>query len=138
MPKVSKATAPHQVFPGYLESYEQDVGDWNVTIESYFTDLDMAPFFVGAPNDLCQASHVGYVLRGRFGVRNADGSEEIYEAGDAFVLTPGHTPIAFEGCEIVAFTPVMEAKQQTAVLMPNILKFAEQHGIEVPSAVSPS
>lgn len=138
MPKVSKGTAPHQVFPGYADSYEQDVGEWNVSIESYSTDMDMAPFFVGAPNDQCQASHVGYVLRGRFGVRKADGTEEIYEAGDAFVIAPGHTPLAFEGCEIVAFTPAEEAKQQTLVMMPNILKFAEERGIEIPSAVSAS
>lgn len=138
MPKLSKATAAHQVFPGFADTYEQDVGEWNVSIESYSTDMDMAPFFKGAPDDQCQASHVGYVLRGRFGVRNADGSEEIYEAGEAFVIAPGHTPIAFEGCEFVAFTPAEEAKQQTAVMMPNILKFAEAHGVEIPGEVSAS
>ena len=132
MPKMSKATAAtHQVFPGYVEAYEQELGGWNVSIESNFTDLDQAPFFKGAPDDRCQASHVGYVLKGRFGVRLADGSEEIYEAGDAFVLEPGHIPIMFEGGEFVAFTPSEDAKRQTAVMMPNIMRFAQEHGIDL-------
>ncbi len=66
MPKVSKATASsHLVFPGYTEEYEQEIGDWTVSIETHFTDLDWAPFFKGAPNDQCQAHHAGYVLKGR-------------------------------------------------------------------------
>lgn len=133
MPKVSKATAAsHQVIPGYMEAHAQEIGDWTVSIERLFTDLDMAPFFKGAPNDQCQASHVGYVLKGKFGVRRADGVEEIYEAGDAFVIEPGHTPLMFDGLEYVAFTPTEEAKQQAAVMMPNVVKFAEEHGIELP------
>ena len=133
MPKVSKATASsHQVFPGYSEVHEQEMGAWTVTVESEFTDIDMAPFFKGAPNDQCQASHVGYVLKGKFGVRMADGVEEIFEAGDAFTIEPGHTPIAFAGSEFVAFTPTEEARQQAAVVMPNVMKYAQEHGIELP------
>ncbi len=66
------------------------------------------------------------------GVRIADGVEEIFEAGDAFVIEPGHTPIAFAGCEYVAFTPTEDARQQAAVMIPNVMKFAKEHGIEVP------
>ncbi len=133
MPKVSKATASsHIAFPGYTDEYEQEIGDWSVSIGSYFTDLDQAPFFKGAPDDLCQAHHVGYVLKGKFGVRRADGVEEIFEAGDAFILEPGHTPIMFAGSELVAFTPTEEARQQAAVMMPNVMKFAKEHGVEVP------
>ena len=139
MPKVSKATATtHQVFPGYSEVHEQEVGGWTVTVESEFTDIDMAPFFKGAPNDQCQASHVGYVLKGKFGVRRADGVEEIFEAGDAFTIEPGHTPLMFDGAEFVAFTPTEEAKQEAAVIMPNIMKFAEEHGIELPAPTTSS
>lgn len=139
MPKVSKATASsHFVFPGYTESHEQELGDWSVTIASDFTDMDLAPFFKGAPNDQCQASHMGYVLKGKFGIRRADGVEEIFEAGDAFVLEPGHTPLAFAGGEYVAFTPTDEARQQAAVMMPNVMKFAEEHGIELPEELTSS
>ncbi len=133
MPKVAKATASsHLAVAGFTDEYQQEIGDWSVTIESDFTDMDLAPFFKGAPDDLCQAHHVGYVLKGKFGVRRADGVEEIFEAGDAFVIEPGHTPIVFAGCEYVAFTPTEEARQQAAVMMPNMMKFAKEHGIEVP------
>jgi hypothetical protein len=139
MPKVSKATASsHQGFPGYVDAYEGEIGDWTVSIESNLIDMDQAPFFKGAPNDQCQASHLGYVLKGKFAVRRGDGVEEIFEAGDAFVIEPGHTPIVFAGCEFVAFTPTEEAKQQTAVMMPNVMKFAAEQGIELPGQATSS
>lgn len=133
MPKVSKATASsHQAVPDFVDAYEQEFGDWTVSIESSFADMDLAPFYKGAPNDQCQAHHVGYILKGKFGVRTAGGVEEIFEAGDAFVIEPGHTPIMFAGCEYVAFTPTAEAKEQAAVIVPNMMRYAEEHGIELP------
>lgn len=133
MPKVSKATASsHQAVPDFVDAYEQEIGDWTVSIESSFADMDLAPFYKGAPNDQCQAHHVGYILKGKFGVRTAGGVEEIFEAGDAFVIEPGHTPIMFAGCEYVAFTPTAEAKEQAAVIVPNMMRYAEEHGIELP------
>ncbi len=133
MPKVSRAAAAsHQVVPGYVETYEQEIGEWTVSMESNFTDMDLAPFFKGAPNDQCQANHMGYVLKGKFGVRTAEGVEEIFEAGDAFIIEPGHTPLVFANSEYVAFTPTEEAKQEAAVIMPNMMMFAEEHGIELP------
>lgn len=100
--------------------------------------MDLAPFFKGAPDDKCQASHMGYVLKGKFGIRRADGVEEIFEAGDAFIIEPGHTPLAFAGGEYVAFTPTEEARQQAAVMVPNVMKFAEEHGIESPEELTSS
>jgi hypothetical protein len=139
MPKVSKATASsHQGFPGYVDAYEQEIADWTVSIESSFVDMDQAPFFKGAPDDQCQANHIGYVLKGKFGVRTGDGVEEVFEAGDAFVIEPGHTPIVFAGCEYVAFTPTQEAKEQAAVMTQNIMKFAAEHGIELPGQTTSS
>jgi len=90
MAKVSKATASsHQAVPDFVDAYEQEIGDWTVSIESSFADMDLAPFYKGAPNDQCQSHHVGYILQGKFGVRTAGGVEEIFEAGDAFVIEPG-------------------------------------------------
>lgn len=136
MPKISKETATHQVFPGYTDSYEGESGGWTVDFDSYSTEMDLAPFFKGAPDDLCQAHHMGYVIRGRFGVRRADGVEEIYEAGEAFVIEPGHIPLVFDGGEYVAFTPTEEAKEQAAVMMPNVMKFAQEQGIEIPAQMT--
>jgi hypothetical protein len=133
MPKVSKGTASsHMMLPGYVDEFEQELGEWTVSIEKNLTDIDYAPFFKGAPDDQCQARHVGYVLKGRFGVRRADGVEETFEAGDAFVIEPGHIPIAYAGSEYVAFTPTEEARQQAEVMMPNVKKYLEEQGIEVP------
>lgn len=138
MPKLSKSTGPHLAIPGYVDAYEQDLAGWNVSIEASLVDLDQAPFFKGAPDDLCQATHLGYVLTGRFGIRRADGSEEIFEAGDAFVIEPGHTPISFADSEFVAFTPSEEAKQQTAWMMPNMIRFAAERGIDLPGPMTAS
>ena len=69
-------------------------------METHLNDLDAAFLFKGAPNDQCQAPHIGYVLKGKYGMRIADGVEEVFEAGDAFFIGPGHTPIIFAGCEV--------------------------------------
>ena len=47
-------------------------------------------------------SSVGESTTGSF--RFAD-REESYEAGDAYYVPPGHTPIHFAGAEIVEFSP---------------------------------
>lgn len=137
MPKVSKASASsHVEVPGYTDAYEQEVGGWTVTIERNLTDMDMTPFFRGGPNDQCPANHLGYVLSGKLGIRRDDGVEETFEAGDAFVVEPGHIPIMYAGSEYVSFTPTEEAKEQTAVMMPNMMKYAAEQGIELPGQAS--
>jgi hypothetical protein len=39
---------------------------------------------------LCEEAHVGYVFQGALGVRQRDGSEEVFRAGDVMLLPPGH------------------------------------------------
>lgn len=137
MARVSKESASqHTVIPNAVDAYGDVVDGWDVTIERDLMDMDAASFFKGGPKDMCPASHLGYVLRGRFGVRWSDGTQEIFEAGDAFVLKPGHTPIMFDGCEYVAFTPAEEAKQQMQVMMPNVTRFAQEHGIQLPAEMA--
>lgn len=139
MPKLSKAsTASRREFPGFTESYEEEFGDWTVSIERDFVDLDLAPFFVGAPDDECQAHHVGYVVEGALTIRRHDGVVETFEAGDAFVIEPGHVPVMSAGGEFVAFTPTDEARQQMAVMMPNIMRYAQENGIELPAMATPA
>jgi hypothetical protein len=129
MPKVSKATAlSHQEIPGVLESFNHEIDGWTVTIETDLIDLDAAFLFKGGLNDQCQAPHMGYVLKGKWGVRTADGVEEVFEAGDAFFVGPGHTPIVFAGCEVVYFTRTEEVDRELAVVMPNLTKYMEEQG----------
>ena len=51
-------------------------------------------------------------------MRIADGVEEVFEAGDAFFIGPGHTPIIFAGCEVVYFTRTEEGNRELAVVVP--------------------
>jgi hypothetical protein len=105
-------------------------------METHLTDLDAAFLFKGAPNDQCQAPHIGYVLKGKYGMRIAEGVEEVFETGDAFFIGPGHTPIIFAGCEIVYFTRTEEANRELPVAMANLMKYMEKQGMEVPGASS--
>lgn len=132
MPKVSKATASsHQQMPGTEMAWE-DVDGWMVGFESDSADMDPAFAFKGLPNDQCQATHMGYVIKGRMGVHTAEG-EEVFEAGDAYIVKPGHTPIMYAGAEVVDFTRTEEAREGMAVVMPNVQKYIEEHGMEPPS-----
>jgi hypothetical protein len=120
MPKVSKATASsHQPIPGVLDAYSHEIDGWIISMETHLTDLDAAFLFKGAPNDQCQV-------------------EEVFEAGDAFFIGPGHTPIIFAGCEIVYFTRTEEANRELPVTMANLMKYMEEQRMEVPAASQPS
>jgi hypothetical protein len=133
MPTLTKTNAStHLDIPGYVDTFERDVDGWTVTMEKTLTDLDLAPFYRGCTDDRCQAHHVGYVVKGRFGVRYADGTEEQFSAGDAFVIAPGHTPVQYADSEYVAFTPTPEATAQTPVIMANMVTYAREHGIPIP------
>ena len=43
-----------------------------------------------AKTDRCEAQHVGYVVQGRLHIVGRDGSEGEINAGDGFVIPPGH------------------------------------------------
>lgn len=59
------------------------------------------------------------MLKGRLTFRVAD-HEEVFEAGDAFYLPPGHVPLAEAGSEYVQFSPTEELKATEAVMMKNM------------------
>ena len=43
-----------------------------------------------AKTDRCEAQHVGYIVQGRLHIVGRDGSEGEINAGDGFVIPPGH------------------------------------------------
>jgi quercetin dioxygenase-like cupin family protein len=59
------------------------------------------------------------VLRGKVGFRFSD-REETYEAGDAYYVPPGHTPVHYAGAEIVEFSPTDVLEQTIPVVMENL------------------
>ncbi len=121
MPKVSKATASsHQPIPGVLDAYSHELDGWTVSMETHSIDLDAAFLFKGAPNDQCQAPHMGYVLKGKYVMRTADGVEEVFEAGDAYYVGAGHTPVLYAGTEVVEFSPTEELGRTMEVVTKNM------------------
>jgi hypothetical protein len=120
MPKVAKETASEHVAMGPYEGHiEHLAGGTTVAFEAYAEDVDVAPFFRGLPDDRCQAPHWGYVLRGKVAFRFGD-HEEVFEAGDAYYVPPGHTPVFYAGTELVEFSPTEELGRTMAVVAQNV------------------
>jgi hypothetical protein len=91
-----------------------------VNFVTFREDIDHTPLLKGLPDDRCQCPHWGYVIKGRLTYRFAD-REEVFEAGDASYLPPGHIPSQNEpGSEILQFSPTKELRETEAVLMKNV------------------
>ncbi|MGN6242568.1 MAG: hypothetical protein ACTHQ3_02735 [Motilibacteraceae bacterium] len=130
MSKMSMASAAtHERLPGVMTSAEQQMDGWTISIESYESDQDFSFMFKGAPGDMCQVGHLGYVVKGEMELRYADGSVETLQAGDAGVIPPGHVPIFHQGCEVLIFTRSDEAERDMAAVMPNMQTFLAARGL---------
>ena len=120
MPKASKATASDSMqVEGYEGHYENFDGGYTVAFETYTQDTDAAEMFRGLPDDRCQCPHWGYVIKGKVAFRTADG-EETFEAGDAYYVGPGHTPVLYAGTEVVEFSPTADLGRTMAVVEANL------------------
>ena len=120
MPKASKATASDSMqVEGYEGHYENFDGGYTVAFETYTEDTDAAEMFRGLPDDRCQCPHWGYVMKGKVAFKTANG-EETFEAGDAYYVGPGHTPVLYAGTEVVEFSPTKELQQTVEVVAENM------------------
>jgi hypothetical protein len=132
MPKLSEATAAERWnVPGMVEGIAAEVDGYSVERERWDVDIDFTFTFKGLPNDLCPAHHVGYVVKGTLILTMADGTEEVFEGGDAVVIEPGHTAAVTAGSEFVTFTPVEEARAMAPIVEANMMKFAQEQGIDL-------
>jgi hypothetical protein len=120
MPKASKQTASESIALEGYEGHFEELGGYTVGFETYTADADLAPLFVGLPDDLCQCAHLGYVLEGKVKFTFADGSEEVYEAGEAYHAPLGHTPTLYAGTQIVEFSPTEPLQQTIEVVTRNM------------------
>ena len=118
MPKVSKATAQIDDH-GIVEDAHEDIDGYTVNFVTFRQDIDGTPLLKGLPDDKCQCPHWGYVLKGRFTYRFAD-HDEVFEAGDAFYLPPGHIPFADAGSEVGQFSPTEELLVVEDAMMKNM------------------
>src|SRR5437899_12849062 len=119
MPKVSSEGAAHVEQHGPVEDRHEDIDGYTINFVSFGADIDGTPLLRGLPNDSCPCPHWGYVLKGRLTYRFAD-HEEVFEAGDAFYLPPGHVPLAAAGSELVQFSPREELHAVEAAMMKNM------------------
>jgi hypothetical protein len=120
MPRASKETASQTIALEGLEvKLEHFGGGYSVCFESHTADADLGQLFRGLPDDRCQLPRWGYVLEGRVTFRFAD-REETYEAGDAYYVPPGHTPIHHAGAALVEFSPTDVLAQTIPVVMENV------------------
>ena len=119
MPKVSRESAAHVDDHGPVEDRHEDVNGYTINFLSFRQDIDGTPLLKGMPDDRCQCPHWGYVLKGKVTFRFAD-HEEVFEAGDAFYLPPGHVPLAEGGSEYIQFSPSEELQVVSAAMVKNL------------------
>jgi hypothetical protein len=120
VPKVSRETASERVtLEGVDVRLDHLEGGYSVCFESHTADADLADLFRGLPDDRCQLPRWGYVVEGKVTFRFAD-REETYEAGDAYYVPPGHTPVYYTGAEIVEFSPTDDLAATMGVVMGNL------------------
>lgn len=68
--------------------------DWRTSI---------GPILPGCP-EWCPATHFGYLESGSMGIRMMDGSEMTIQAGETYLIKPGHLPILSEDAVMVEFS----------------------------------
>jgi hypothetical protein len=118
MPKVSKESAAQVEDHGPVQDRHEDIDGYTVNFLSFGQDIDSTPLLKGLPDDRCQCPHWGYVFKGRLTFRFAD-HEEVFEAGDAFYLPPGHIQLVETGTEYLQFSPAAELQTVSETILRN-------------------
>jgi hypothetical protein len=120
MPKVSKETAEVE-HHGPVTDRHAELEGYTVNILSFDQDIDTTPLLKGLPGNACSCPHWGYVLRGRLVFTYAEHEgEEVFEAGDAFYLAPGHIQRVEAGTEYVQFSPTEALHPVTETMTRNM------------------
>ena len=119
MPKSSKSSAPESVELEGYEGHFAELDGYTVAFETYTADADMTPLFVGLPDDRCQCSHWGYVIKGKLTYKT-DAGDEVFETGDAYYVGPGHLPVLSAGTQVVEFSPTDALNETMAVVEKNM------------------
>jgi hypothetical protein len=104
MSKASKETTPISMDIEIAEDRSSQLEGFTVNFVTIRRDTDLAPMLASLPGGMCHCPHWGVLTKGRMTVRYTD-REEVFEAGDAFYMPPGHTPAAAAGTEFIQFSP---------------------------------
>ncbi len=86
-------------------------GGMCVDINNAPAGTDFSPLLEGLENDHCQVPHWGYVVKGAIRMDYEDGTSEVFRAGEAFYMKPGHTGGVEEDLLLVSFGPEVGIKQ---------------------------
>jgi len=128
MPKVSRDSASQVNDYGPVAERREDLDGTAVQFLTANQDLDGTPLMKGLPDDRCSSAHWGYVFKGRLTFDCGD-HEEVFEAGDAFCLGPGHIPIGSEpGTEYLQFSPAHDLQIVSETIMRNVQAMQEATG----------
>lgn len=127
MPKVSKASATKVQDIGIGTIREDVVGGYEFSFLDFREQGDLEGLLKGLPDDRCICPHWGYVTAGSVTFTWAD-RVEVFEAGDAFYVEPGHTPVIAAGSELLFISPEKESAIVGAVIEANM---AAMQGAEV-------
>jgi hypothetical protein len=120
MPNVSRETAAESITMLGLDiKLENMDGGYTVCFEKHTADQDLTPLFHGLPGDECQFLRLGYVVEGTAEFR-IGGRTEVYTAGDAYYVPPGHVPIHHDGAQVVEFSPTETLGETIGVVMANV------------------
>ena len=119
MPRTRKDEAPLLVDEPVITGRYADVGPYTVAFETYPTDFDPSALFAGLPDDRCQCPHWGIVVSGELVINYADRTE-VYTAGDAYYINPGHLPHPHAGTEVIEFSPTDALQVTMAVIGANM------------------
>jgi len=119
MPSVARDRIAETDDHGVVEERHEDVEGITIQFVTIREDVDVAPLLRGLPDDRCNCRHWGYVFKGRLTFDLGDG-QEVYEAGDAFSITHGHSPSAEAGTEYLQFSPTEELRRVSAHMEKNM------------------
>jgi hypothetical protein len=106
-----------------VEGYEgrsEDLGGYTVAYETFTSDQDPAPLFVGLPGDHCQCPHWGTVVSGELTYRYSDGTSDTAKAGESYYARPGHLPLFTPGTETIEFSPTDGLAETMSVIGKNL------------------
>ena len=120
MPSVARDRIAEIDDYGVVEERHEDVNGTTIQFLTFREDVESAPLLRGLPDDRCNCPHWGYVFKGKV-IFDLGDREEVYEAGDAFYIPPGHVPVANKpGTEFVWFSPTEELRTAEAVMIKNM------------------
>ena len=116
MPKVSSETVDNVTDFGPATDRNSTLDGYTISFVTINQTHDLAPMLASLPGGHCTCPHWGYVFSGRMTVTYGD-RVEVFEAGDAYYMSPGHTPAADAGSQFVMFSPADELAATEAAIV---------------------